>query len=862
MNAISLHCALRAWKLGLAAVLLAAVATAAARADDKPPVLLRPMVHTADIAALIESIGPEGAHPEAFDEVYKRLLAPAGFAKEDIVAFEEHKLFTYAQAYSYHPRMNASDSETSASMCSTEFIVLKPSCVIVRWVDECSPKPPKRHKEIDANEGKLRVLGTDVERSDSPSADEGVSYGFWEQAFLCFPRSAPVPKHEFILGSTVVGDRTFKHTLDTIRIQEGDKTLLSERPLADGIMPYNEAGIRNLERWDSAYREGGNAPWDNGRPSSDLVKTVESGAVKPCTVVELGCGTGTNAIYLQRNGFDVTAIDIAPTAIALARKKALREGWLIDWGVADALNLPTIGRLPTADFIYDRGCYHGVRKTNAKEYVETVRKLSLPGTRLMILAGNANEKEQSGPPRVTEEQLRGDFGKDFDFEWLRETRFDDKNGEPKGALAWSAMLVRKPFPAIEELPAKTELPDPLVCFDGSKVRTRGDWGRRRLELKALFRQYVYGYTPPPPKIECRVTKTENALDGKATYKEVEIKVFAEPLERGEKAEGRGQKADGKLAATIHLALFVPKQAAGPAPVFLGLNKCGNHTVADHPGIGFYPDAWQHSGCAKNAANNNGRGAEKDFWCVEYLLDRGYAFATFHESDVDPDRDDFTDGVHPHFNLPQPKEMQWGTIAAWGWGLQRGVDYLVTDEQIDSDRIALIGHSRRGKTALLAAAFDERVALVVPHQSGTGGMAISRNNDQETVERINRVFPHWFNGVFKQFNGKEDRLPVDQHLLAALVAPRLLLDTEGEKDKWANPPAALKSLQAADKVWKFVGTRGLVGDGLIGEEQKITRENSGPILQYRRNMPHTLDRGFWEGILDFADAHLKNRAANF
>lgn len=398
------------------------------------------------------------------------------------------------------------------------------------------------------------------------------------------------------------------------------------------------------------------------------------------------------------------------------------------------------------------------------------------------------------------------------------------------------------FPAVAKLPARPELPDPFTMFDGSKVRTRKQWhDERRPELMALFQHYMYGHTPAPPGIVARLGKTDSTLfEGKATLKEIEISF-------------RGLSSDN--APRIHLALFIPADGGGPFPVFLALNKCGNHTVVDHPGITIDPSAWVHEQCG-GRGTAEGRGAAADFWCIDYLISRGYAFATFHESNIDPDKHDFSDGIHPHYpDLPGPKESRWGTIAAWAWGLQRCVDYLVTDAQIDPDRIAVTGHSRRGKTALLAGAFDERIALVVPHQSGTGGCALSRDNDQETVERINRVFPHWFNDTFTQFNDNEARLPIDQHLLMALVAPRPLLDTEGKQDKWANYNSARRAMQAADKVYKFLGSDGLVGTGLVEDDEPIDGPNFGTLLQYRRDTRHTLNRGYWKAILDFADLHL-------
>ncbi|HEX6985142.1 MAG TPA: acetylxylan esterase, partial [Planctomycetaceae bacterium] len=224
--------------------------------------------------------------------------------------------------------------------------------------------------------------------------------------------------------------------------------------------------------------------------------------------------------------------------------------------------------------------------------------------------------------------------------------------------------------------------------------------------------------------------------------------------------------------------------------------------------------------------------------------------------IDPDKHDFTDGLHACLDYEDvPERSRPGTIAAWAWGLHRAVDYLTTDPDVDPQRICLTGHSRRGKTALFAAAMDERVALVVPHQSGTGGMALSRNNDQETVERINRVFPHWFADEFTSFDGREDRLPVDQHLLTALVAPRPLLETAGLEDVWANYESALRNLRAADPVYELLGKRGLVGDGVLTGDDEMTRDNTGELLQYRLDTKHEFNRDYWRGILDFADLHL-------
>ena len=387
-------------------------------------------------------------------------------------------------------------------------------------------------------------------------------------------------------------------------------------------------------------------------------------------------------------------------------------------------------------------------------------------------------------------------------------------------------------PAPSRLPAETDLPDPLATFDGETVETPTEWTeRRRPELRRLFEHYVYGYAPGKPTLDVDRESSESVFDGLGTLTELTVR-FAELPDD---------------APTIDLALFTPA-ASDAVPVFLGLNRVGNHAVVDDDAV-TVTDSGSEFGADE-------RGAKRDFWCVERILRRGYGFATFHHADVDPDRDAFEDGIRAHYrNLPGPPEAHWGTLAAWAWGLRRGVDALRDEPTVREDAVALVGHSRRGKAALLAAAFDERVAMVVPHQSGTGGCAPSRDNGQETVAAINETFPHWFNDVFPAFAGRTERLPVDQHLLLALVAPRPLLDTEGARDYWANPGRAYDAVRAAAPVYELLGADGMVGKGLLSGDDSITPETVGELVQYRRETEHTMDDGYWDAILDFADVHL-------
>ena len=221
------------------------------------------------------------------------------------------------------------------------------------------------------------------------------------------------------------------------------RELLPPRLLPSGILPWGEAGRNRLARWDSAYREGRRPGWDIGRPASQLVQAVEDGTLQPGRIVELGCGMGHDAIYLAQQGFDVTALDIAPTALARAQERAEEAGVQVRWLLADVLRPPD---LPPFDYVYDRGCYHGARRQNAAAYVRTVTKLSRPDTRLLILAGSDRDSRSGGPPRVTEQEIRGDFAEPFEIVELREIQFDTRDAPAQGAAAWYLLLERKDKP--------------------------------------------------------------------------------------------------------------------------------------------------------------------------------------------------------------------------------------------------------------------------------------------------------------------------------------------------------------------------------------------------------------------------------
>jgi hypothetical protein len=408
-------------------------------------------------------------------------------------------------------------------------------------------------------------------------------------------------------------------------------------------------------------------------------------------------------------------------------------------------------------------------------------------------------------------------------------------------LLLGTSLARADFPAVSDLPSHAELPDPLVILHGERVTTKEQWlSKRRPELKALFQHYMYGYLPAAPaKIEAKVEREDRrALGGKATLKEVTI-AFGPPE-----------------VPRIHLLLVVPNDRKGPAPVFVGMNFCGNHALLKDPAVRL-PTIWMYPnypGVKDNHATDPGRGTQIDVWALEQSIDRGYAVATFYNGDIDPDRADKREGIQRHFlkqGQTKPGPHDWGTIAAWAWGVQRVVDYLLTDKDIDKDRIAVVGHSRLGKTALLAAAFDERIALVIPHQAGCGGTAPSRGKIGESVKQINDHFPHWFNGTFKEFNEHPDRLPFDQHCLVALVAPRPVLFSNAVEDTWANPEGQFQVLRAAEPVYRLLGAGGLAAQRMPEPGRLI----DSPLGYYIRPGKHSMTAADWKVFLDFADKHL-------
>jgi (4-O-methyl)-D-glucuronate---lignin esterase len=397
--------------------------------------------------------------------------------------------------------------------------------------------------------------------------------------------------------------------------------------------------------------------------------------------------------------------------------------------------------------------------------------------------------------------------------------------------------------AESEVPEYT-LPDPLVAENGQQIKTQQQWhGQRRAQVLKLFEEQVYGIAPgPPDDVRYReLSRNLNALDGRAIRKEIRV------LFTG--------KEDGPF---MDILILMPKERPRPIPTFVGLNFAGNHATDPDPTIRL-SESWMRAGNKKgivdNRATEAARGVSASRWPYAMVIERGYALATIYYGDIDPDYDDgFQNGVHPLFyqqGQKRPGPDQWGSISAWAWGLSRAMDYFATDHDIDHQRVAVMGHSRLGKTSLWAGASDPRFALVVSNNSGCGGAALSRRRFGETVGRINRVFPHWFCDNFKQYNDREDQLPIDQHMLIALIAPRPVLICSAEEDRWADPRGEFLSAVGADGVYRLLGTDGIASDKMPPVNQPIL----STIGYHIRPGQHDVTAADWKVYLDFADQHM-------
>lgn len=361
------------------------------------------------------------------------------------------------------------------------------------------------------------------------------------------------------------------------------------------------------------------------------------------------------------------------------------------------------------------------------------------------------------------------------------------------------------------------LPDSLIAEDGTPVLSARQWNEsRRQEILNLFRDQVYGRRPTTEyQLTFEQTAEENdALEGKAIGRSMIAKVSIR-----------------NRVFSWPFVLFLPKKTKEPVPAIILINNRY-----------FIP--------LDKAAKEH-----DPFWSVKQIIDRGYATASFHTSDVDPDRKEgYGEGIRSFFaDGTPPEDNAWRSLSAWGWAASRVLDYMETVDAIDAGRVAVVGHSRGGKISLWAAAEDARFAIAYSNNSGCGGAALSRRAYGETVAIITRGFPHWFCPPFAAFGGKESELPVDQHQLIALIAPRGVYVTSADEDLWADPKGEYSSIVAASPVFRLLDKTSII-------EPQMPSLNSprvsGQTGYHIRTGEHNLKDQDWTWFLDYADGLLK------
>ena len=391
------------------------------------------------------------------------------------------------------------------------------------------------------------------------------------------------------------------------------------------------------------------------------------------------------------------------------------------------------------------------------------------------------------------------------------------------------------------------LPPLLTAADGKPVKTAAEWLRkRRPEILALYQEHVHGHTPTAKLKELSFKVVEEdraALGGTAHRKQIEVRFAKKPE-----------------APVMHLLLYTPASAKGRVPVFLCLHFSGNWAIVDDPGVRFY-DTWDRKTEKRvTPPADTRRGTSKE-WDVPLVLSRGYGVAAVYYGDIEPDLDagaGLPHGVRPLFWKPGQTERapdDWGAIGAWAWGLSRALDYLQKDRDVDGKRVIAVGQSRLGKTVLWAGAQDQRFAAVVASCSGEGGAALSRRDYGENLDNMTTTYLYQFSENFHGYYRKWNDLPVDAHMLVALMAPRPLLLNTGSEDQWSDPHGEFLAAQAAAPVWALFGKKGPAA----GEPQPpLDRPLLDDLAFHEHTGRHAILPTDWRVFLDFADARLGKR----
>ncbi|MEO1040390.1 MAG: hypothetical protein AAFX09_12690 [Pseudomonadota bacterium] len=392
-----------------------------------------------------------------------------------------------------------------------------------------------------------------------------------------------------------------------------------------------------------------------------------------------------------------------------------------------------------------------------------------------------------------------------------------------------------------DIPPGPAAAPPLLAegYGGSAVLSQQDWSETRAPaLRAAFAEHVYGPIPPtaPVIVLNRREVDPAAFNGAGRLEEITLRIET-----------------GPEPVQLTLALALPNTGAAPFPLFILPNDCGPAYALRRPDLAA-PAAPSAPWCSPEGPDSAGMAPAIGRFLfgryaltppAETLLRRGYAFAVYHDADFAPDSSRLARPALARF----AESRETGVIAGWAWGVSRLLDGLEADPRLDIDRSAVMGHSRRGKMALLAAAYDPRLAVTIAHQSGTGGASLTRGGRGEPLAEMVEAYPHWFTPTYAGYAGREEALPVDQHQLIALAAPRAVLIGNAWRDTWADPASALRAVQGAAPAWA------LFGEPVEPQDRLRDWRPDQPFAFHIRPGTHGITPEDWAAFLEFADAHL-------
>lgn len=383
------------------------------------------------------------------------------------------------------------------------------------------------------------------------------------------------------------------------------------------------------------------------------------------------------------------------------------------------------------------------------------------------------------------------------------------------------------------------LPDFFLTLQGKRITDRKSWLKtRRPEIVKLFEANQFGRAPAAPKsmIFDVFDKGTVALNGKAIRKQVTVQ-FAK------------EWPDNKMT----LVIYLPAKAKGKVPLLLNLSFAAPNQMIDDPGIRV-GEVWNREGKRVRADQPTPFGKMN----VEQFIDAGFGFATVYYGDIEPD---FKDGIKHGIRSKYLKAGQtdvatdeWGAVAAWAWGLSRAMDYFESDSAIDAKRIAIQGASRLGKTVLWAGANDTRFKMVIASISGESGAALSKRNYGETVAHMTHPtrYGYQYAPKYHSYSDRVNEMPMDGHMLVALIAPRPLLLQTGSTDYWSDPRGEWLSAIEAAKVYKLFGETAPSGDMPAANETSMLLNKLG---FYMHDGGHTVLPDDWKKFIEYMKKYL-------